>query len=77
MLETAAWADVSLGLLHETYADELPARRQMLDVLLTHGGRALSTDSIDHETLLGELSRSMPWVSRTSSICRRAGSSSA
>ena len=60
MLDTAAWADVSIGLLRETYAEELPARRQMLDVLLSHGGRALSTDTIDHETLLGELSRPMP-----------------
>ena len=60
LLESAAWADVSIGFLHDTHAEELTARRQMLDALLSHGGRALSCDTIDRETLLGELSQPMP-----------------
>ncbi len=59
LLESAAWADVSLGLLHDTFAEELLARREMLDLLLAHGGRAVSCDTVDHETLLGELSQPM------------------
>jgi hypothetical protein len=47
LLESAAWADVSIGFLHDTYAEELPARRRMLDELLSHGGRALSCANID------------------------------
>ncbi len=62
LLDSAAWADVSLGLLRETFADELPARRQLIDVLLAHGGRALSSDEIDEATLAGELSQPMPSV---------------
>ncbi len=60
LLDSAAWADVSIGFLHDTYAEELPARRRMLDELLSHGGRALACDNIDRETLLGELSEPMP-----------------
>lgn len=62
LLDSAAWADVSLGLLQETFAEELPARRQLIDVLLAHGGRALSSDEIDAATLAGELSEPMPTV---------------
>ena len=32
----------------------------MLDALLAHGGRALSSSDIDHPTLLGELSEPFP-----------------
>ena len=57
LLDSAAWADVSIGLLRHSYVEEQPARRAMLDALLSHGGRALSSSDIDHATLLGELSR--------------------
>jgi hypothetical protein len=63
LLDNAAWADVSIGILHDSYVEEIPARREMVEVLLGHGGRALSTSDIDHETLLGELSRPIPDVS--------------
>jgi len=63
LLETAAWADVSIGILHDSYVEEIPARRAMVEVLLARGGRALSTSDIDHETLLGELGRPIPDVS--------------
>ena len=58
-LETAEWADVSINLLHELFVEELPARKAVMDVLLAHGGRVLGSPRIDHEMLLGELSRPM------------------
>jgi hypothetical protein len=60
LLDSAAWADVSIGLLRHSYVEELPARRAMLGALLSHGGRALSSSDIDRATLLGELSQPMP-----------------
>ena len=60
LLDSAVWADVSLGLLRETHAEELPARRALVEALLAHGGRALSCDEIDEGTLAGELSQPMP-----------------
>ena len=62
MLEIAIWADVSIGLLHETYVEEQPAMRTLVAALRSNGGRALSAISIDHETLLGELSQPLPDV---------------
>jgi hypothetical protein len=62
LLESAAWADVSIGLLRHTYVEEQPARRTMLEALLSHGGRALSTSDVDRATLLGELSQLVPDV---------------
>ncbi len=63
LLDTAAWADVSIGLLRQSYVEEIPARRAMVEVLLGHGGRALSSSDIDHEQLLGELSQPVPDMS--------------
>lgn len=63
LMDTAAWADVSIGFLRESYVEEIPARRAMIEVLLGHGGRALSSPDIDRETLLGELSQPIPDVS--------------
>ena len=60
MLESSDWADLSIGLLSRTFAEELPARRLVLDRLLGHGGRAISADGIDEPTLYGELSAPMP-----------------
>jgi hypothetical protein len=57
LMDSAAWADVSIGLLRRSYVEEQPARRTMLGALLAHGGRALSTSDVDHATLLGELSQ--------------------
>ena len=65
MLESSDWAELSIGLLSVTYAEELTARRLMLDRLLRHGGRAISADGIDHATLLGELSVPMPDLGAT------------
>lgn len=63
LMDTAAWADVSIGFLRESHVEEIPARRAMIEVLLGHGGRALSSPDIDHDTLLGELSRPIPDLS--------------
>ena len=60
LLASSDWADVSIGLLGETWSEELPARRAILDRLLAHGGRAIACDAIDVETLTGELSEPMP-----------------
>jgi hypothetical protein len=60
MLATSDWADASLTILHESHAEELPARRRLLDPLLAHGGRAVSCDTIDAANLRGELSEPMP-----------------
>jgi hypothetical protein len=62
LMDSAVWADVSIGLLRRSYVEEQPARRAMLDALLVHGGRALSSSDIDHPTLLGELSEPFPDV---------------
>ncbi len=62
LLETAAWADVSIGLLRHSYVEEIPARRATAEELLAHGGRVLSSSDIDHATLLTELSRPIPDV---------------
>jgi aminopeptidase len=63
LMDTATWADVSIGLLRHSYVEELPTRRVMVEVLLAHGGRALSSPDIDHETLHGELSEPVPDMS--------------
>jgi hypothetical protein len=63
LMDTAAWADVSIGLLRDSYVDEIPARRKMIEVLLGHGGRALSSVDIDQEALVGELSQPIPDMS--------------
>jgi hypothetical protein len=63
LMDTAAWADVSIGLLRDSHVEEIPARRTMIEVLLAHGGRALSSPDIDRETLLGELSQPIPDMS--------------
>ena len=63
LMATAAWADVSIGLLRHSYVEETPARRAMVEVLLAHGGRALSSPDIDHEMLHGELSQPVPDMS--------------
>ncbi len=60
MLDSSDWADLSIGLLGATYAEELPVRRLVLDRLLAHGGRAIGADGIDEPTLYGELSARMP-----------------
>ncbi len=62
LLDSAAWADVSIGLLRYSYVEEQSARRALLDALLVHGGRALSSSDIDHPTLRGELSEPFPDV---------------
>jgi Thermophilic metalloprotease (M29) len=67
LMDTAAWADVSIGFLRHSYVDEIPARRKMIEVLLAHGGRALSSPDIDRETLLGELSEPVPDMSARAS----------
>jgi leucyl aminopeptidase (aminopeptidase T) len=59
LMDTAAWADVSITLMERTYVEEQPAGRALLQAVLSHGGRALSSPGIDHETLLGELSQPM------------------
>jgi hypothetical protein len=59
LVETAEWADVSINLLRRSYAEEQPVRRLLLDALLGHGGRVLSSSDIDRETLRGELSQPM------------------
>src|SRR5262249_22680594 len=59
---SAAWADVSISLLHRAYAEEVPALRVALEALLSHGGRALASPEIDHEMLVGELSEPVPDV---------------
>jgi len=43
LLDTAAWADVSIGLLGKSYVEELPVRRAMIEVLLgrVEGAREL------------------------------------
>ena len=64
LLESASWADVSIGILRHSYVEEQPARRTMLDALLSHGGRALSSSDIDPGTLRGELSEPIPDVAR-------------
>jgi Thermophilic metalloprotease (M29) len=63
LMDTAAWADVSIGFLRHSHVEEIPARRKMIEVLLARGGRALSSPDIDHETLHGELSQPIPDVS--------------
>jgi len=63
LMGTAAWADVSIGLLRHSHVEEIPARRAMIEVLLEHGGRALSSPDIDHALLRGELSRPVPDMS--------------
>ena len=60
LMDTAAWADVSIGLLRHSHVEEIPTRRAMIEVLLAHGGRALSSPDIDHEMLWGELSEPVP-----------------
>lgn len=60
LLESARWADVSLSILHETFAEETRAGRATIDALLGHGGRALSCPDIDRETLRRDLSAPMP-----------------
>ena len=60
MLDSSDWADLSIGLLKRTYAEELSVRRLVLDRLLAHGGRAIGADGIDETTLYGELSAPMP-----------------
>ncbi len=57
LLDSAVWADVSISLLHRSYAEEVPAMRVALQALLSHGGRALASPDIDHELLAGELSQ--------------------
>jgi hypothetical protein len=59
LMDTAVWADVSITLMQRTYVEEQPSGRALLQVLLSHGGRALSSPGIDRETLLGELSQPM------------------
>jgi leucyl aminopeptidase (aminopeptidase T) len=59
LMETAEWANVSITLTQRTFVEEQPAGRVLLEALLSHGGRALSSPGIDHETLLGELSQPM------------------
>ena len=63
LMDTAAWADVSIGLLRDSHVEEIPARRKMIEVLLAHGGRALSSPDIDRETLVRELSQPIPDMS--------------
>src|SRR5262249_56525320 len=63
LMETAAWAHVSIGLLRHSYVEEIPARHAMIEVLLGHGGRALGSPDIDHEMLRGELSQPIPAIS--------------
>jgi aminopeptidase len=63
LMDTAAWADVSIGLLRYSYAEEIPARRAMVEALLEHGGRALASPDIDHDMLRGELSQPVPDIS--------------
>lgn len=67
LMDTASWADVSIGFLRHAHVEEIPARREMIEVLLAHRGRALSSLDIDHETLLGELSQPIPDVSSQAS----------
>jgi hypothetical protein len=62
LLASATWADVSLTLMHDSFAEELPARRRLVELHLARGGRALSCDGIDCATLRGELSEPMPSV---------------
>ena len=59
LMDTAEWADASITLMQRTYVEEQPAGRALLEALLSHGGRALASPGIDHETLLGELSQPM------------------
>ena len=59
LMDTAAWADVSITLMQRTYVEEQSVGRALLQTLLAHGGRALSSPGIDHETLFGELSQPM------------------
>jgi leucyl aminopeptidase (aminopeptidase T) len=59
LMDTAAWADVSITLMERTFVEEQLAGRATLEALLSHGGRALSSPGIDRETLLGELSQPM------------------
>jgi leucyl aminopeptidase (aminopeptidase T) len=59
LMDTAAWADVSITLMQHTFVEEQPAGRATLQALLSRGGRALSSLGIDRETLLGELSQPM------------------
>jgi hypothetical protein len=62
LLESAAWADVSISLLNRSYAEEVPALRAALEELLSHGGRALASPDIDRGMLEGELSQPIPDV---------------
>lgn len=64
LLQSSDWADVSVGLLSQTFSEELTARRAILDRLLARGGRAIAADGIDAETLAGELSEPMPDLER-------------